>query len=347
MAGTDMIGEIDPRDYDCEGRVLSTPPSQGLRPTDRFRFFLAGDLTIRCSTLDEVQVFLRQCRYASDRDQFGVPEYWVHPRFFERLRRGDCEDFALWAWRQLLAMKLDARLVFGKSGRGKHAGHAWVTFSDSRAHYLLEPTARLRRKLSRADILGYEPASSVSLRERELVYHVHEPRDGRPTPSEVLPTLVRLLLSIFSFLCLPWFLVKEIVRKVKEMEIGRWQEIVVTCNDKLPGSDDLIYRLLESGIPVTEQPNPRLSKPLPQGKRLVTLGGGIPPERIREVLRAAGDCVDFVQITNDSVPVVYVGPYRITDYGPMAELTPELRAALLSSNLSTTDLHAKIASHAR
>jgi predicted transglutaminase-like cysteine proteinase len=31
-----------------------------------------------------------------------------HPGAFERRRRGDCEDFALWAWRKLAEVGVDA-----------------------------------------------------------------------------------------------------------------------------------------------------------------------------------------------------------------------------------------------
>lgn len=343
-----MIGEIDPRAYDCEGRVQPASWKRP-RPSDRFFSYLAGgDLTVKCGSLDEVQAFLRKCRYVSDPEQFGVSEYWLHPRFFERLRRGDCEDFALWTWRQLLAMGLDARLVLGRCGRGKRVDHAWVTFSNSQAHYLLEPTSRRSRKLSRLKILRYEPSQSVSLRDGELVWHAHEPRDRDDlwTTSELFATFFCFPLFLFFYLLLlPWRLVKGIAGRMKARKGDRWQDIVVTVNDKLAGSEELICRLLESGIPVSEEPHSRSMKPLAQGKRLVTFGRGLPPERIRDVLRAAGDCVDFVQITNEFDALVYLGAYRITDDGPEMELTPELRAVLLSSNLSTVDLWATVAAH--
>lgn len=344
-----MIGEIDPRAYDCEGRVLPVSRKRP-RPSKQFLSYLVGgDLTVKCGSLEEVQAFLRECRYVSDSEQFGVSEYWLHPRFFERLRRGDCEDFALWAWRQLLAMGLDARLVFGNCRGGDRNNHAWVMFSDSQAHYLLEPTAPRRRKLSFLKVLMYKPSQSVSLREGELVLHDHEPRDPsghRWTTSEIFSTFVRLpVLLFFQLLCLPWRLVKRTASRMKARKGDRWQEIVVTVNDTLPGSEELIFRLLESGIPVSESEDlgSRPTKPLAQRKRLVTFGRGLPPERIRDVLRAAGDCVDFVQITNEFVTLVYLGADWIT--GPEAELTPELRAALLRSNLSMADLWATIDAH--
>jgi len=346
VVGVDMIGEIDPLTYDCEGRRL--PPSRTTRktprPSDRFISYLAGgDLAVQCGSLDEVQAFLRRCRYVSDREQFGVPEYWLHPRFFERLRKGDCEDFALWTWRQLLAMGLDARLVLGRYGR---TGHVWVTFSDSQAHYLFEPTARRRTKLSRLEILEYHPEQSVLLRDGELVWHDHEPRDHRRTTAGLFAILTRIsVLLFFSLLRLPGRLVKGIAGRIKARKGDRWKKVMVTVNDKLPGSEELIWRLLESGIPVSEELPSHPAKPLAQGKRLVTFGRGLPPERIRDVLRAAGDCVDFIQITTEFVTLVYLGAYRVTDDGPEAELTSELRAALLRSNLSIADLWATVAAH--
>src|SRR5690242_6901772 len=105
-----MIGEIDPCGYDCEGRIAPL----SVRLQDEFRSYLTGDLTVKCNSLSDIQSFLRKCRYVSDVEQFGDWDYWMHPRHFERVRRGDCEDFALWTWRQLLAIGIDTRFVMGR-----------------------------------------------------------------------------------------------------------------------------------------------------------------------------------------------------------------------------------------
>ncbi|HYQ84998.1 MAG TPA: hypothetical protein VEP28_13460 [Rubrobacter sp.] len=197
------------------------------------------------------------------------------------------------------------------------------------------------------EILRYEPSQSVSLREGELIWHHHEPRKNHPwTTPELFAAFARISVLLFFYLLrLPWRLVKRIAGLIKARKSDKWQEIAITVNDKLPGSEELICRLLESGIPVSEELHPHPTRPLAQGKRLVTFGRGLPPERIRDVLRAAGDCVDFVQVTNEFVTLVYLGAYRATDDGPEAKLTPELRAALLHPTLSTADLWATVAAH--
>jgi hypothetical protein len=44
---------------------------------------------------------------------FGEADFWQHPSTFERLRTGDCEDFAVWAWRKLIELGYDVDLVAG------------------------------------------------------------------------------------------------------------------------------------------------------------------------------------------------------------------------------------------
>ncbi len=333
-----MIGEINPCAYDYEGRAVASP--RRMRPlADRF---LTDDLTVKSNSLDEIQAFLRQCRYVSDADQFSIREYWMHPRHFERLRRGDCEDFALWTWRQLLAMKLDARFVCGKCG---HGSHAWVTFSDSQAHYLFEPTALRSKKLSRLQILKYKPDFSISVRDGRLAYHRHEPRDHIPTSPEMRAIAVELVYLLVVYLIrLPWSLVKWAARWRWSRDY-KWQQILVTVNELLPDSEDLIHRLLESGIPISSGLDYPAQPRVPR-KSLMIFGTDIPPERIRDIIRAAGHLIDFVQIRNDTVSTVYIGFHRsrIADEEPMAALTPELKAVLLSSNLSAAALRTTIAS---
>ena len=45
--------------------------------------------------LDDVFAWLAECRYETDTNLFHESDYWQHPRTFEQLRCGDCEDFAI------------------------------------------------------------------------------------------------------------------------------------------------------------------------------------------------------------------------------------------------------------
>jgi len=136
-----MIAEIVPESYDIEGRKVFRPDTKrhsGFRPTFPIGRFLSQPLHHPCSNFAEMRRFLWGCKYVSDQEQFGQKDYWQPPEQFEESKKGDCEDFALWAWRQLLQMGYDSRFVAGRSGRYAE-GHAWVTFEKDGKYYLLEP----------------------------------------------------------------------------------------------------------------------------------------------------------------------------------------------------------------
>jgi len=117
---------------------------------------------------------LAGCTYVSDEEQFGEKDYWQPPEQFEESRKGDCEDFALWAWRQLLHMNYDARFVTGISGQYR-AGHAWVTFEKNGKYFLLEALSwPVGLKLPRLSIFRYKPKFSVSWDGEKISYYEHE-----------------------------------------------------------------------------------------------------------------------------------------------------------------------------
>ena len=205
-----MIAPIDPRAYDCEGRVTLLPRKGSLnfRPTLSMATYVTCKCSIECDSLKEIRRFLRGCRYSSDYEQYGVRDYWMRPDEFEARRQGDCEDFSLWAWRQLLGMGLAARFVLGRVGYGRQL-HAWVTFSRDDRHYLLEAVSARRRKLSQLSVMMHEPELSVAWEQGRLVYRQHEPRDYRPSPGEILRLVAEWLpLSLarfgLAFVSLPW-----------------------------------------------------------------------------------------------------------------------------------------------
>lgn len=107
-------------------------------------WYFEGESAVPVSSLDELRSWLAGCEYATDADLFQEPDFWQHPRTFERLRRGDCEDFALWAWRKLVELGYDADLVVGRcpgAGDGREARHAWVVFRRDGGEFLFEPVA--------------------------------------------------------------------------------------------------------------------------------------------------------------------------------------------------------------
>jgi len=187
-----MIAEIIPEAYDAEGKQVSQPfhGRKGLHPTFPMGRNFSQPLTFRCKSLEELRVFLCGCRPVSDEKLFGKREYWQPPDEFEKRKAGDCEDFSLRTWRQLLDMGYDARIVFGRSGR-YGIGHAWVCLLQNDKCYLLEPQAApLGLKLPRLSSLRYQPRYSISSIGGELKYYAHK----NPAESHMpLPLAIRLL----------------------------------------------------------------------------------------------------------------------------------------------------------
>jgi hypothetical protein len=91
--------------YDATGRPIYRPSRRRYKafaPNAPIGRHVTQPLRGLCADLDDVRQFLCGCRYESDDDQFGRADYWMPPEDFEARRRGDCEDFALWTWRQLM-----------------------------------------------------------------------------------------------------------------------------------------------------------------------------------------------------------------------------------------------------
>ena len=139
--------------------------------------------------------FLCTCKYVSDQEQFGKRDYWQPPEEFEETKQGDCDDFALWTWRQLLHMGYSCRFVVGRSGR-YGSGHAWVTFEDGDKTYLAEPLAGMvGPTLPRLSILQYKPRFSVAWDGKAISYYRHEPKELHASASQWFSLVVEWTLS--------------------------------------------------------------------------------------------------------------------------------------------------------
>ena len=104
-----------------------------------FGWYLEGVSTVVVESVPQLCRWLRGCEYVSDRELLGKADHWQHPVAFERLRRGDCEDHALWAWRKLRRLGLSATLVVGELGS---QSHVWVVFVEAGTLHLLETTEK-------------------------------------------------------------------------------------------------------------------------------------------------------------------------------------------------------------
>ena len=109
-----------------------------------FSWYFEGESRVPVTGVDEMLAWLRGCAYVRDMELFHDVDFWQHPLTFEQLRRGDCEDFALWSWRKLVEMGHDAEFVAGRcAARGLHGpGHAWVLLHGPDGVSLLDPVLR-------------------------------------------------------------------------------------------------------------------------------------------------------------------------------------------------------------
>ncbi len=135
--------------------------------------YISQPLSVQCKTIGDLRSFLGDCKYVSDQELFGKRDYWQPPEHFEKTKKGDCEDFALWTWRQLVNMGFDARLVGGSAGRYGD-GHAWVEYFQGGKCFLLEPLASgVGYTLPKLSTLRYRPRFSVSWDGKDLKYFSH------------------------------------------------------------------------------------------------------------------------------------------------------------------------------
>lgn len=109
-----------------------------------FSWYLDGAMDTGLMDLNEIKHWLQGCEYVSDMELFEERDVWQHPVTFERLRRGDCEDYSLWTWRKLLESGIDAEFCAGWSVHpgGEYLGHTWILFRDQQETYLFDPVTQ-------------------------------------------------------------------------------------------------------------------------------------------------------------------------------------------------------------
>ncbi len=148
-------------------------PATAFGPGSRLQFadYFDGESTVHVESLDDIVAWLLECEYGSDADLFNEPDLWQHPSAFEQLRRGDCEDFALWAWRKLSEIGIEAEFYVGRvccgDERAADRQHAWVVYLINGTDFLFEPAARSRAQMIRplAEVVDdYVPHFAVNRR---------------------------------------------------------------------------------------------------------------------------------------------------------------------------------------
>jgi hypothetical protein len=165
--------------------------------TKELGWYLRGETRIHPGSVDGICRWLRRCEYVHDQDLFNTADFWQHPTTFEQIRRGDCEDHALWAWRKLREIGLPAEFFVGRwlaEGEPAEGLHAWVVFQERGEEHLLECVSKERRGMAqplhrvRND---YVPHFSVDGDLRLSMYggfvQYLQRRSGRPKPPPAGP----------------------------------------------------------------------------------------------------------------------------------------------------------------
>jgi hypothetical protein len=154
-------------------RVTMRVPASVFGPGSQqpFAEYFEGESGVRVRSIDDIVAWLQTCEYVTDLELFQKRDVWQHPGTFERLRRGDCEDFALWAWRKLAEVGIDAEFCVGRvicDDRPEiDRQHAWVVYRVNGTAFLFEPAARTPSRMIRplVDAMGeYVPHFAVNHR---------------------------------------------------------------------------------------------------------------------------------------------------------------------------------------
>lgn len=112
-------------------------------------WYFEGESTVKIYKLNDIFEWLVDCEYLGDKELFMEDDFWQHPKTFERIRKGDCEDHAIWAWRKLTEIGIPAELICGKTrAPNTKSRHAWVIYHKDDKSYLLEATSKDLNKIS-------------------------------------------------------------------------------------------------------------------------------------------------------------------------------------------------------
>lgn len=121
-----------------------------------FDVYLQGESQVPVKSIDEIANWLLGCKYIDDPTYKGLRDHWQHPLEFEKTRAGDCEDFALWAWRKLISLNVQCEFMVGKRVRnGCARTHAWVLFYDNDKIVIFETTGKTKDRM-------FKPLESVA-----------------------------------------------------------------------------------------------------------------------------------------------------------------------------------------
>ncbi len=165
---------FDERADPWERVSMAVPASSfGLASEREFHRYLEGPTRVPASTIEEMCEWLRGCEAVDDLTLFHEPDFWQHPVTFEHLRKGDCEDHALWAWRHLHRLRIPGMFV---AGLWNGIAHTWVLFRHNNHDHLFETTCKhgdMVHPLPRVRAL-YTPALGVDFTCRTYVFQGYQ-----------------------------------------------------------------------------------------------------------------------------------------------------------------------------
>lgn len=157
-----------PRNAQWMGRIARAP--RRMAQMEWKKKVLAAPLSVRTASWDEIDRFINSCVYESDQRLWGEADAWIVPSQFEEIQRGDCEDFALWTWVQLLRQGVNARFVVGAFS-GWELNHAWVQIYRNNQVSVVECTpVGVNRAIGAVYAREYAPMISV---DRTLTWYEH------------------------------------------------------------------------------------------------------------------------------------------------------------------------------
>ncbi len=155
-----------------------------------FSDYFYGKLTQATADLDKLTSWLTSCTWKS---QDPNRHEWLHPPEFEKQRKGDDKDHALWAWRALVERGFEAQLVSGRQFTDRYGwqDYTWVSFYDgSRQLYFLEASLKDSDSLIVPERIARErlvPHVDIDRRQKTFQHPINILTDPRVPKGEVEP----------------------------------------------------------------------------------------------------------------------------------------------------------------
>lgn len=130
-----------------------------------------SSLSFQARNLSDIDAWINKGKYVSDERLYGEADKWQIPSVFEKIRAGDCEDFALWTWVQLLRMNNNARFMLGGL-YSDELNHAWVCIYGRSSIKILECTpSEFNIPIDAKNAPEYLPILSL---DKSLTWYNHE-----------------------------------------------------------------------------------------------------------------------------------------------------------------------------